>query len=150
MVDSAQNYHRRVCIQYPSSWRSVKETGVTDEATRRKRGLARLAELGDEPGGEKFLERMGTLGDWVVDFAFGDVHTRPGLDARERELIILAVLTTLGSSDPQVSAHIRALRTIDVPWNEIEETILQTAPYAGVPRAINAMKVLRDEQEAAG
>jgi len=150
MVDSAQNDHRRVCIQYPITWRIVKESGVTDEATRRERGLARLAELGDEPGGEEFLARMGTLGDWVVDFAFGDVHTRPGLDARERELIILAVLTTLGSSDPQVHAHIRALRAIDVPWNEIEETILQTAPYAGVPRAINAMKVLRDEQEAAG
>ena len=123
---------------------------MTDEATRRERGLARLAELGDEPGGEDFRARMGTLGDWVVDFAFGDVHTRPGLDARERELIILAVLTTLGSSDPQVSAHIRALRALDVSWNEIEETILQTAPYAGVPRAINAMKVLRDEQEVAG
>jgi 4-carboxymuconolactone decarboxylase len=150
MVDSTQNDHRRVCIQYPSTWRSVKESGVTDEATRRERGLARLAELGDEPGGDEFLARMGTLGDWVVDFAFGDVHTRPGLSPRERELIILAVLTTLGSSDPQVSAHIRALRAIHVPWNEIEETILQTAPYAGVPRAINAMKVLRDEQEAAG
>lgn len=116
--------------------------------SRRARGLRRLAELGDEPGGEAFLARMGTLGDWVVDFAFGEVHTRPFLTARERELIIVAVLTTLGSSDPQVSAHIRALRAIDVPWEEIEETILQTAPYAGVPRAINAMKVLRNEQEA--
>jgi 4-carboxymuconolactone decarboxylase len=118
------------------------------EGTRRERGLARLAELGDEPGGEEFLDRMGTLGDWVVDFAFGDVHTRPGLDARERELIIVAVLTAIGSSDPQVRAHIRALRAIDVPWNEIEETVLQTVPYAGVPRAVNAIKVLRDEQEA--
>jgi alkylhydroperoxidase/carboxymuconolactone decarboxylase family protein YurZ len=36
-----------------------------------------------------------------------------------------------------------------VPWNEIEETILQTTPYAGIPRAVNAMKVLREEQEAA-
>jgi 4-carboxymuconolactone decarboxylase len=118
------------------------------EGTRRERGLARLAELGDEPGGEEFLDRMGTLGDWVVDFAFGDVHTRPGLNARERELIIVAVLTAIGSSDPQVRAHIRALRAIDVPWNEIEETVLQTVPYAGVPRAVNAIKVLRDEQEA--
>jgi len=30
---------------------------------------------------------------------------------------------------------------------EIEETILQITPYAGVPRAINAMKLLRTEQE---
>ena len=78
----------------------------------------------------------------------GDVDTRPGLPARERELIIVAVLATLGSSDPQVQAHIRALRAIDVPWHEIEETILQITPYAGVPRAVNAMKVLRAEQEA--
>jgi 4-carboxymuconolactone decarboxylase len=120
---------------------------VAEDSSRRERGLARLAELGDEPGGDAFLERMGVLGDWVVDFAFGDVHTRPGLDARERELIIVAVLVAIGSSDPQVRAHIRALRAIDVPFNEIEECILQVAPYAGVPRAINAMKVLRDEQE---
>ena len=90
-----------------------------EETERRARALARLAELDDEPGGDEFLARMGVLGDWVVDFAFGDVHTRPGLDARERELIIVAVLTTLGSSDPQVRAHIRALRAIDVPWDEI-------------------------------
>jgi 4-carboxymuconolactone decarboxylase len=115
---------------------------------RRARALARLAELDDEPGGEEFLARMGVLGDWVVDFAFGDVHTRPGLDARERELIIVAVLATLGSSDPQVRAHIRALRAINVPWDEIEEAILQVTPYAGIPRAINAMKVLRAEQES--
>ena len=115
---------------------------------RRARALERLAELNDEPGGEAFIERMGVLGDWIVDWAFGDVHTRPGLSARERELIIVAVLASLGSSDPQVGAHIRALRAIDVPWNEIEETILQTTPYAGIPRAVNAMKVLREEQEA--
>jgi 4-carboxymuconolactone decarboxylase len=115
---------------------------------RRERGLTRLAELSDEPGGEEFLARMGDLGDWIVDFVFGEVHARPGLTARERELIIVAVLTTLGSSAPQVRAHVRALRAIDVPFEEIEETILQTAPYAGFPRAINALKVLRAEQEA--
>ena len=103
------------------------------EDPRRERGLRRLAELGDEPGGEQFLARMGALGDWVVDCAFGDVHTRPGLTARERELIIVAVLTALGSCDPQVRAHIRALRAIDVPWSEIEETILQTDPVRGRP-----------------
>jgi len=118
------------------------------DVERRKRGLARLSELGEEPGGKEFLARMGDLGEWIVDFVFGDVHARPGLGARERELIIVAV-PTLGSADPQVQAHIRALRAIDVSFPEIEEAILQTAPYAGFPRAINALKVLREEQEAA-
>jgi 4-carboxymuconolactone decarboxylase len=137
-----------IWIQYSRPQEPVKEDEVEEQDGRRARALARLAELGDEPGGQAFLERMGVLGDWIVDFAFGDVHTRPGLDARERELIIVAVLATIGSSDPQVRAHIRALRAIDVPWEQIEETILQITPYAGVPRAVNAIKVLRDEQEA--
>jgi 4-carboxymuconolactone decarboxylase len=115
---------------------------------RRERGLARLAELGDEPGGEAFLARMGDLGDWIVDFVFGEVHARGGLSLRERELVIVALLTALGSSDPQVRAHVRALRAIDVPYVDIEEAIIQTAPYAGFPRAINALKVLREEEEA--
>jgi 4-carboxymuconolactone decarboxylase len=121
---------------------------VSDEE-RRRRGLARLAELGDEPGGEEFLARMGDLGDWVVDFVFGDVHARDGLSVRERELIILALLTALGSSDPQVRAHIRALRAIDVSYADIEEAIIQTTPYTGFPRAVNALKVLREEEEGA-
>ena len=87
------------------------------------------------------------MSTWLVDWVFGDVHVRPHLSPRERELIILALLTGLGSSDPQVAAHIEALlRAIDVPDSDIEEAILQTAPYTGIPRAINALKVLRTEQ----
>ena len=120
---------------------------MMDQVERHERGMARLAELGDHPGGGAFLERMGEpMAGWLVDWVFGDVHSRGGLSARERELIILALLTGLGSSDPQVAAHIEALRAIDVSDTDIEEAILQTAPYTGIPRAINALKVLRTEQ----
>ena len=47
---------------------------MTEQTERRERGLARLAELGDEPGGEEFLARMGDMGEWLVDFVFGEVH----------------------------------------------------------------------------
>jgi 4-carboxymuconolactone decarboxylase len=119
---------------------------VTVESERRARGEARLAELADEPGGAEFLARLGDLGDLTVDFVFGDVHARDGLPIRERELVIVAVLATLGGLEPQVRAHIRAAKAIGVSDRELEETILQIAPYAGFPRAINAMKVLREEQ----
>jgi 4-carboxymuconolactone decarboxylase len=118
-----------------------------EQDERRERGLQRLAELGDHPGGEAFLERMGSpMADWLVEWCFGEVHTRPGLSARERELLIVACLVTLGGCEPQVAAHIQALRALDVGFDEIEEAILQTTPYAGVPRAINALKVLRSEE----
>ncbi|HVP75155.1 MAG TPA: carboxymuconolactone decarboxylase family protein [Gaiellaceae bacterium] len=121
---------------------------MSDQETRRDRGLARLAELDDEPGGDAFLARMGVLGDWIVDFAFGDVHTRGGLDSRTRELLIVAMLTTLGGCEPQVRAHLLAARSAGATDEQLEETILQTCPYAGVPRAVNAMKELRTIQEA--
>ncbi len=122
---------------------------ATDERTRRERGLARLRELADEPGGEEFLTNLGDLGDLTVDFAFGDVHSREGLGVRERELVIVAVLAALGGLDPQVRAHVRAARAAGVDDRELEETIIQIVPYAGIPRAVNAMKILRAEQRAA-
>jgi 4-carboxymuconolactone decarboxylase len=121
---------------------------MAEESERRERGIARLAELADEPGGEQFLANLGDLGDLTVDFAFGDVHSRGGLPIRERELVIVAVLSALGGLDPQVRAHIRAARAIGVSDRELEETIIQISPYAGFPRAINAMKVLREEQRS--
>ncbi len=118
------------------------------DSERRGRGVARLAELADEPGGEGFLRNLGDLGDLTVDFVFGDVHARPGLDVRERELVIIAVLTALGGLEPQVRAHLRAARAVGVTDRDLEEVIIQTAPYAGFPRAINALKILREEQRA--
>lgn len=119
---------------------------ASDRESRRDRGLARLAELGDEPGGEEFLARLGDLGDLTVDFVFGDVHARPGLPVRERELVIVAVLAALGGLEPQVRAHIRAAREAGATDAELEETMIQVAPYAGFPRAINGLKLLREEQ----
>jgi 4-carboxymuconolactone decarboxylase len=119
---------------------------MTDEGTSRERGRARLAELHDEPGGEEFLAMLGDLGDLTVDFVFGDVHARDGLPVRERELVIVAVLTALGGLEPQLRSHIRTARLIGISDTELEETIIQTAPYSGFPRAINAMKILCEEQ----
>ena len=133
---------------------ATSEGGDGDD-DRRARALKRLAELNDEPGGEQFLARMGALGDWIVDFAFGDVHTRPGLPARERELIIVAVLTTLGSSDPQVrGAHPRAARdrrTVDrdrgddppddaVRWHPACGQRDQSAPRGTGGRSVKAVR----------
>src|SRR4051812_49665870 len=120
---------RRSTVDTISAPRSHRQGAAVEEKdSRRARAEARLKELGDEPGGAEFLARMGVLGDWIVDFAFGDVHTRPGLTARERELIIVAVLATLGSSGPPGQAHNPAPRAVDGPWPGIRGKNLPSTP----------------------
>ena len=80
------------------------------QETRRERGLARLELLGDEPGGEAFSSGGQPMGDWLVDWTFGEVHTRPGLAPRERELIIVAVLTASAAAIPGGGPHPGAAR----------------------------------------
>jgi 4-carboxymuconolactone decarboxylase len=117
------------------------------QASRHERALARLEEVGNHPAGGAYDAIMGELADPVADFAFGDVHARGTLDARERELIIIAMLTALGGCEPQLASHLRAARAAGATEADLEETIFQALPYVGVPRTINAMQVLRHQQE---
>jgi 4-carboxymuconolactone decarboxylase len=103
--------------------------------------------MDDIPAGGAFHALMGDLADPIVDFAFGDVHARGTLTARERELLIVAMLTALGGVEPQLAGHLRAARAAGATDAELEETIYQALPYCGVPRTINAMQVLRSQQE---
>jgi 4-carboxymuconolactone decarboxylase len=113
------------------------------EHTRFARGLARLAEI-DGSAGEDVVRPLGDLGRYIVEFAFGDIYSRGGLSLREREIATVAMLTAMGGREPQLRVHINAALNVGLRVDEIEETIIQTVPYAGFPTAINAMNVLRE------
>ncbi|MFX8203601.1 carboxymuconolactone decarboxylase family protein, partial [Acinetobacter baumannii] len=77
------------------------------------------------------------LGRYIVEFGFGDVYSRPGLTLREREIATIAALTALGNAAPQLKVHIAAGLNVGLTRQEITETILQMALYAGFPAALN-------------
>lgn len=112
------------------------------EETRFDRGLAKLAEV-DGKAGADVVESLGDLGRYIVEFAFGDIYSREGLSLRDRELATVAALTAMGGREPQLKVHIGAALNVGLAAEEIEETILQTVPYAGFPTAINAMNVFK-------
>jgi 4-carboxymuconolactone decarboxylase len=111
--------------------------------TRFERGKARLAEV-DGTAGEEVVAPLGDLGRYIVEFAFGDIYSRDGLSLRDRELATVAALTAMGGREPQLKVHVRAALNVGLTRDEIEETILQTVPYAGFPTAINAMNALKE------
>ncbi|CAM3026463.1 carboxymuconolactone decarboxylase family protein [Paenibacillus sediminis] len=113
-----------------------------NDQTRYERGLAKLAEV-DGKAGEEVVAPLGDLGRYIIEFAFGDIYNREGLSLREREIATVAMLTVLGR-ETQLKVHIGAALNVGLSAKEVEETIIQTVPYAGFPTAINAMNVLKE------
>jgi 4-carboxymuconolactone decarboxylase len=107
-----------------------------DEA-RDNRGLIKLAEL-DGQNGKEMVAEMGDLGRYIVEFGFGDIYSRPGLSLRDRELAAVAMLIAMGSREPQVRFHLGAALNVGLTAKELEEVIIQTVPFAGLPTAMNA------------
>jgi 4-carboxymuconolactone decarboxylase len=118
-----------------------------DTADRYERGLAKLKEIyGDRAQMlvASLEEVVPDLGRYVVEFGFGDIHCRPGLDLKSREIATVAALTALGTATPQLRAHIRAALNVGCSQEEVVEVILQMALYAGFPATINGIHAAKE------
>ena len=122
------------------------EAGVPIDA-RRTRGLASIEALTGATG-EAVIDGLRDiapdLADWIIDFAYGDVFSRPGLDRRSRQFATIAALTAMGTAAPKLRVHIHGALNVGCTPTEIVEVILQMAVYAGFPAAINAIEVSRE------
>ena len=81
---------------------------------------------------------------YLVEFPFGDIYSRPGLDLKQREIAVVAALTALGNAAPQLRVHIAAALNVGCSRQEILEVIVQMAVYAGFPAALNGLFAARD------
>jgi len=80
----------------------------------------------------------------TVEFPYGDVVSRPGLDLRSRQIATVAALTALGNAPVQLRAHIDMALNVGCTRDEIREVIIQMAVYAGFPAALNGMAAAKD------
>lgn len=115
--------------------------------SRYERGLAKLREI-DGKAGEHVLESLDGIAPdfarYLIEFPFGDIYCRPGLDLKSREIAVVAALTALGNAAPQLKVHIQAALNVGVTRTEIVETIMQMAVYAGFPAALNGLAVAKE------
>lgn len=124
-----------------------------EQSERFQRGWQRLMEV-DAAGGERVIENVKDvapdLGRYVVEFAFGEIYHRPGLDLRQRQLVTISALTTLGGAEPQLEVHINAGLNVGLTAREVVEAILHCIPYTGFPRVLNAIFVAKRVFEQRG
>src|SRR3546814_8351816 len=118
---------------------------------RFERGTARLAEI-DGRAGEAVIAGLADLapdlGRYIIEFGFGDVYSRHGLDLKTRELATVAALTVMGNARPQLEVHLAAALNVGATREENMENIIQMSHYAGFPAALNAIKELGAGVEA--
>jgi len=80
----------------------------------------------------------------IIEFPYGDIYSREGLDLKTRELITIASLTTQGHAQDQLKVHIKNALNVECSKHEIIEVILQMCIYAGFPAALNALLVAKE------
>ncbi|AWW25495.1 MULTISPECIES: carboxymuconolactone decarboxylase family protein [unclassified Acetobacterium] len=101
----------------------------------------------DGVGGEKVIETLKTiapdLDNYIIEFAFGDIYSRPGLTLEERELITITSLLTVGGCEPQLDVHINGALNVGILPDKIIEAFIQCIPYTGFPKVLNAVAVAK-------
>ena len=115
-------------------------------------GLAKLREI-DGHAGERVVASLADIAPdfarYFIEFPFGDIYSRPGLDLRSREIAVIAALTALGNATPQLKVHLQAALNVGITREEIVEVLMQMAVYAGFPAALNGLTAAREVFAAA-
>lgn len=120
---------------------------------RYQQGLETLKAINSQAG-ERILEMLKDISPdmarYVIEYPYGDIYSRPGLDLKTRELITIASLTTLGFAKDQLKAHIHNALNAGCTKDEIIEVVMQMSVYAGFPAALNALFAVKDVLDQQG
>jgi len=115
-----------------------------DERQRYEQGMkARRSVLGDahvEATIENRNEFTEAFQDFITRYAWGEIWSRPGLPKETRSMLTLAMMVALNRPD-ELRMHLRAALNVGVTGEQIQEVLLQSAIYCGLPAANSAFHV---------
>jgi len=124
------------------------------KSQRYKDGWEKLKEI-DGKAGENVVNALKDISpdfaDLLIEFPFGDVYNRKGLDLKSREIATISALTAMGTASPQLKVHVHGALNVGCTEEEVIEVMIQMAVYAGFPAALNglfAAKEVFDERKS--
>lgn len=125
---------------------------------RYERGIKKIQELtvqhseenptGEMDIGEAFNDIAPDLSKFVVEFAFGDIYARPGIDNKQKVLTTISSLVSQGL--PQIQLHVNSGLSAGLTPQEIVGCIVHLIPYCGFPKVLNALKIAQQVFEERG
>lgn len=117
------------------------------KSERFERGSKKINEL-MENADQGVLKGLGKvapdLADYVIEFVFGDLYSRSGLDLKTKQILTVTILATLGNAKPQLAYHIKCALNIGITRQEIIDIMTHLAGYAGFPAALNGVATAKE------
>jgi 4-carboxymuconolactone decarboxylase len=101
--------------------------------------------------GNEYLERRdekrtpfnSVVQEFSDEVCFGRVWARPGIDPKLRSILNVAMLVALNRQGP-LRTHVEGALNSGWTVDELQEVLLHTAVYCGLPAAVEAFKLAED------
>src|SRR5690625_8031087 len=113
-----------------------------EKSKRFKRGLEVIKEYEDKSDKPAFsitfdslMDLDPELEDYIVEFAFGAIYSREGLDHKQKSLLTIASVVTQ-SLMPQLKLHVNMGLTGGLTRNELVDSAVHLLPSVGFPRVL--------------
>ena len=120
---------------------------MTDDTTHKETydaGMAMRREVLGDAHVDRSLSQVSDFSrpiqELVTEYCWGAVWSRPGLPKQTRSLINIAMLTALNRGH-ELAVHVRGAINNGVTEEEIQEVLLQTAIYVGVPASLESFRI---------
>nr|GAT57671.1 4-carboxymuconolactone decarboxylase [Mycena chlorophos] len=75
-----------------------------------------------------------------LEVAWGTIWARPGLELKQRSLIVVALTASQGKTE-ELAGHVRGAIMNGATEVEVREVLLQTAVYCGIPTGMTSFRV---------
>jgi 4-carboxymuconolactone decarboxylase len=119
---------------------------VPERETPRERGERLLRSVDGDAVADNLLRTYGEFAPdfltYLTEFAFGTIYARDG-DLRQRELIAISSLITMGDCERQLETHVHGALNVGLSQAEVVEAVMTLIPYVGFPKALNALAVVK-------
>lgn len=116
--------------------------------TRWEQGLRIRKEVVGDDYVERAFENAGEFGrdfqDLVTEFCWGASWGRTALGNRDRSLLNLGIIGTLGRP-AEFRIHVRGALRNGVTIDEIRDALIHVAVYAGIPAGVEGFRIAGEE-----
>lgn len=110
-----------------------------------ERGARLMEQLHGDRAGQGYAAPgnavTGALYPLAIQYGYGAIWFRPGLDLRQRALVAVAAFTAL-KLESQVQKFGQSALNMGLSRTEVIEAVIQTAPLSGFAPALNALGLL--------